>query len=65
MQPLTQDTLNNLRTKLQLLIINKVSMVGSNMLLQILKQLQQLKGKGDDATFGSISSLAVGDLYQV
>ena len=38
-------------------------MVGSNMLLQIHKRLQQLKGKGDDTTFGDISILAVGDLY--
>ena len=53
-QPLTQDKLNNLRTKLsnlQLLIIDEISMVGSNMLLQIHKCLQQLKGKGDDTTF--------------
>ena len=67
-QPLTQDKLNTLRTKLsnlQLLIIDEVSMVGSNMLLQIHKRLQQLKGKGDDATFGNISILAVGDLYQL
>ena len=35
------------------------------MLLQIHKQLQQLKGKGDDTTFGDISILAVGDLYQL
>ena len=37
-------------------------MVGSNMLLQIHKFLQQLKGKGDDR---DISILAVGDLYQL
>ena len=67
-QPLTQDKLNTLRTKLsnlQLLIIDEVSMVGSNMLLQFHKRLQQLKGKGDDTTFGDISILAVGDLYQL
>jgi hypothetical protein len=40
-------------------------MVGSNMLLQMHKRLQQLKGRGDDATFGHISILAVGDLYQL
>ena len=48
-QPLTQDKLNTLRTKhlnLQLLIIDEVSMVGCNMLLQIHKRLQQLKGTG-------------------
>ena len=67
-QPLTQDKLNTLRTKLsnlQLLIIDEVSMVSSNMLHQIHKRLQQLKGKGDDTTFGDISILAIGDLYQL
>ena len=67
-QPLTQDKLNTLRTKLsnlQLLIIDEISMVGSNMLLQIHKRLQQLKGKGDEATFGDVSILAVGDLFQL
>ena len=67
-QPLTQDKLNTLRTKLsnlQLLIIDEISMVGSNILLQIHKRLQQLKGKRDDTTFGNISILAVGDLYQL
>ena len=62
--PLTQDRLNTLWLK-QLLIIDEVSMVGSNMLLQIHKRLQQLKGSKDDTTFGNISILAVGDLYQL
>ena len=65
---LTQDKLNTLRTKLsnlQLLIIDEISVVGSNRLLQIHKRLQQLKGKGDDTTFGDISIVAVGDLYQL
>ena len=35
------------------------------MLLQIHKRLQQLKGKGDEATFGDVSILAVGDLFQL
>jgi DNA replication protein DnaC len=67
-QPLTQDKLNTLRTKLsnlQLLIIDEISMVGSNMLLQIHKRLQQLKGRGDESTFGNVSILAVGDLFQL
>ena len=67
-QPLTQDKLNTLRTKLsnlQLLIIDEVSMVGSNMLLQIHRRLQQLKGSKDDVTFGNVSILAVGDLFQL
>ena len=64
--PLTQDKLNTLRTKLsnlQLLIIDEVSMVGSNLLLQIHRRLQQLKGSKDDITFGNLSILAVGDLF--
>ena len=40
-------------------------MVGSNMLLQIHKRLQQLKGTRDEETFGNISILAVSDLYQL
>ena len=66
--PRTQDQLNTLRTKLsnlQVLIIDEVSMVGSNMLLQIHKRLQQLKGSKDDVTFGNLSILAVGDLFQL
>ena len=40
-------------------------MVGSNMLLEIHKRLQQLKGVTADVTFGGVSILAVGDLYQL
>ena len=64
-QPPTQDKLNTLRTKLsnlQLLIIDEISMVGSNMLL---KSTSDSKGKGDDTTFGDVRILAVGDLYQL
>ena len=46
-QPLIQDKLNTLRTELsnlQLLIIDEISVVGSNTLFQIHKRLQQLKG---------------------
>ena len=67
-RPLTQDKLNTLRMKLsnlQLVIIDEVSMVGSNMLLQVHKHLQQLKGSKDDTSFGNVSILAVGDLYQL
>ncbi len=52
-------------SNLQLLIIDKVSMVGSNMLLQIHRRLQQLKGSKDDTCFGNVSILAVGDLFQL
>ena len=40
-------------------------MVGADTLLEIHKQLQQNKGVSDDVTFGSVSILAVGDLYQL
>ena len=39
--------------------------VKTNMLLRIHKRHQQLKIKGDDATFGDVSILAVGDLCQL
>ena len=45
--------------------IDEVSMVGSNMLLEVHKRLQQIKGVSDDVTFGGVSILAVGDLYQL
>ena len=67
-QPLSHDKLNTLRTKLSklmLVIIDEVSMVGSNMLLEIHKRLQQIKGVLPDVTFGGVSILAVGDLYQL
>ena len=67
-QPLSHDRLNTLRSKLSrlmLLIIDEVSMVGSNMLLEIHKRLQQIKGVSDDTVFGGISIVAVGDLYQL
>ena len=67
-QPLSHDRLNTLRSKLShimLIIIDEVSMVGSNMLLDIHKRLQEFKGVLNDVTFGSVSILAVGDLYQL
>ena len=67
-QPLSHDRLNSLRTKLSrlmLLIVDEVSMVGANMLLEIHKRLQQIKGVLDGAIFGGVSILAVGDLYQL
>ena len=67
-QPLSHDRLNTLRTKLShlmLLIVDEVSMVGANMLLEIHRRLQQIKGVSHDAVFGNVSILAVGDLYQL
>ena len=40
-------------------------MVGSNMLLEVHKRLQQIKAVLPDVTFGGVSILAVGDLYQL
>ena len=57
--------LRNKLSNLVLLIIDKVSMVSSNMLLEIHKRLQQLKGVLPDIAFGGVSILAVGDLYQL
>lgn len=48
-----------------LLIIDEVSMVGSSMLIEIHKRLQQIKGVSDDPVFGGVSILAAGDLYQL
>ena len=67
-QPLGHDKLNSLRAKLSnlaLVIIDEISMVRSNMLLEIHKRLQQLNGVTADVTFGGVSILAVGDLYQL
>ena len=66
-QPLNHDRLNSLRSKLShltLLIIDEISMVGANMLLEIHKRLQQIKAVTPGITFGGVSILAVGDLYQ-
>ncbi len=65
---LSREKLNTLRLKLsrlKLLIVDEISMVGSNLLLQIHKRLQQITGSTDNTTFGNISILAVGDFYQL
>ena len=67
-QLLNHDRVNTLRSRLSrlvLLIIDEVSMVGSNMLLEIHKRLQQIKAMLPDVMFGGVSILAVGDLYQL
>ena len=43
-QPLSHDILNTLRTTLSRLMLLIVDEVGSNMLLEIHKRLQQIKG---------------------
>ena len=40
-------------------------MVGADMLLEVHKRLQQIKGVPNDVMFGGVSVLAVGDLYQL
>ena len=65
-QPLSNDRVNTLRAKLSklvLLIIDEVSMVGADMLLEIHKRLQQIKAVLPHVMFGGVSILAVGDLY--
>ena len=67
-QPHNHDRFNTLRSKLSrltLLIIDEISTVGANMLLEIHKRLQQIKAVMPDITFGGATILAVGDLYQL
>ena len=67
-QPLSSEKVNTLRSnlsKLVLLIIDEVSMVGADMLFEVHKRLQQIKGVPSDVMFGGVSVLAVGDLYQL
>ena len=59
------NTLHNKLGCLQLLIIDEVSMVGANRLLEINQHLQQIKHASTDSLFGDVSILAVGDLYQL
>ena len=66
-EALASEKLNTLRSKLsnlQLIIIDEVSMVGSDMLLNVHKRLCQLKG-ASDCLFGNVSVLAVCNLYQL
>lgn len=63
---MSADELNTFRVKyrhLKLVIIDEISMVGTNTLSFLDTRLQQLTGT--KATFGGISIIAVGDLYQL
>ena len=66
---LSFDKLNTLRMKLSnltLMIIDEISMVGSDMLLNIHHRLNEIKGvNGNDIWFGNTCILACGDLYQL
>ena len=67
-QPLGDDKLNSLRSKLgqlKLLIIDEISMVDKKMLTYIHGRLRQIKQTGDFTPFGHVSILAFGDFYQL
>ncbi|XP_039509525.1 uncharacterized protein LOC120464209 [Pimephales promelas] len=67
-QPLSDDKMNSLRTKLgnlQILIIDEVSMVDHRLLSYIHGRLRQIKQTGDYSLFGKVNILAVGDFYQL
>ena len=55
------NTLCNRLSKLKLLIIRKVSMVGCNLLLLLHKRFKQIKNVPVTVSFSDISILAVGD----
>ena len=65
----SNDKLNTLRSrlsKMKLLVIDEVSMVGADLLYHIHRRLKDITRKtGPDTRFGDISTLAVGDLYQL
>ena len=60
------NTLHGKLGKLQLVIIDEVSMVGNNMIYHIHRRLQEIMGKeNENSYFGDVSVLAVGDLHQL
>ena len=68
-QNIGADTLNTLRNKLnnlKVIIIDEISMVGSHLLYHIHRRLEEIKGSdGQSSTFGDVTMIAVGDLYQL
>uniref|UniRef100_A0A1X7VGC9 ATP-dependent DNA helicase n=1 Tax=Amphimedon queenslandica TaxID=400682 RepID=A0A1X7VGC9_AMPQE len=65
---LSHDKANTLRlrlAKLNLLIIDDISMVGSNMLFDVHRKLNEILVQPHDVIFGNLSILAVGDFYQL
>ncbi|XP_071581581.1 uncharacterized protein [Temnothorax nylanderi] len=66
MPDLSEDVANTIRENLfglKLLIIDEISMVGSTMFSRIDTRLRQIMGR--DRSFGGVSVLMVGDLYQL
>ena len=61
------NTLQSKLSKLRVLVIDEVSMVGSDLLYQIHDRLDAIKGTTTDpnVVFGNISIIAVGDLFQL
>ncbi|XP_076872152.1 uncharacterized protein LOC143522233 [Brachyhypopomus gauderio] len=67
-QPLGDEKINALRTKLgklDILIIDEISMVDHKLLAYIHGRLRQIKQCGDYSAFGKVSIIAVGDFYQL
>uniref|UniRef100_A0A1X7UTX0 ATP-dependent DNA helicase n=1 Tax=Amphimedon queenslandica TaxID=400682 RepID=A0A1X7UTX0_AMPQE len=67
-QQLSSDKVNTLRTrlsKLKLLIIDEVSMVGTNFLFILHKRLKQIMNLPDSRIFGDVFILAFRDLCQL
>nr|XP_021334689.1 uncharacterized protein LOC110440049 [Danio rerio]XP_021334690.1 uncharacterized protein LOC110440049 [Danio rerio] len=67
-QPLGDDKINSLRVKfgkLQILIIDEISMVDHKLLAYIHGRLRQIKQTGDFKSFGGVSIIACGDMYQL
>ena len=62
-----QNVLHNKLQHLHLLIIDEVSMVGSQTLFDIHRRLKEIMGRSEynESILGGVSVLAVGDLYQL
>ena len=58
-------TLRNKYGKLQLLVIDEISMVGANLLKRVHERLAAIAGLPTAAPFAGVSVLAVGDFQQL
>ena len=68
-KPLDSSRLNTLRCQLggvKLIFIDEISMVVNTMFnVQINNRLKDIKGTGNSLSFGGVSIIAVGDLFQL